>query len=128
MGVGHCDNIKNRLYPALDTTLQQTPFFANNLKFQCPAGTSNPNTVVANDLTNIIFDNQYFRDVMNRRGLFSIDASVGTDPRTAPIVSQFASNRQLFFSTFQSAFAKMTSFRVLTGAQGQIRKNCRVPN
>ncbi|BBN16000.1 peroxidase [Marchantia polymorpha subsp. ruderalis] len=128
MGVGHCDSIKNRLYPQLDTTLSQNPFFAQNLKRQCPASFSNPNTVVANDITNIVFDNQYFRDVQGRRGLFSIDDAIRTDARTSGFVRQFAVNRQLFFSTFQTAYNKMAAHRVLTGTQGQIRKNCRSIN
>ncbi|CAM6104484.1 unnamed protein product [Calypogeia fissa] len=128
MGVGHCPNIVNRLYPTLDTTLLTHPFYAQILRRQCPATGSNPNTIVPNDLTNIIFDSQYFRDVMSGRGLFSIDAALATDPRTAPFVQQFAMNQNLFFQTFSDAYVKLTQFRVLTGSQGQIRTNCRSPN
>lgn len=128
MGVGHCPNIQNRLYPTLDSTLQTHPFFAQTLVRQCPQGGNNPNTVVQNDLTNIVFDSQYFRDVIGGQGLFSIDAALATDSRTAPIVRQFAMNQQLFFQTFSDAYVKLTQFNVLTGSQGQIRKNCRNPN
>ncbi|KAL3682086.1 hypothetical protein R1sor_000108 [Riccia sorocarpa] len=129
MGVSHCVNIRNRLYPKLDSTLQQnaSASFANNLRAQCPASGGNPNTIVANDASNIIFDTQYFQDVLAGRGLLTIDAAVAKDSRTSAFVNQFATNRQLFFATFQSAFTKMTRFKVLTGRQGIIRRNCRIP-
>ncbi|KAL3682080.1 hypothetical protein R1sor_000102 [Riccia sorocarpa] len=127
MGVAHCVNIRNRLYPNVDSTLQQNAVFTNNLRAQCPASGGSPNTVVASDASNIIFDTQYFRDVLAGRGLLTIDAAVGKDPRTSPFVNQFATNSQLFFTTFQSAFTKMTRFKVLTGSKGIIRKNCRIP-
>ncbi|KAJ7524976.1 hypothetical protein O6H91_17G030600 [Diphasiastrum complanatum] len=129
IGVGHCVNIVDRLYPTTDPRLGA--LFSAQLRLQCPTGspqTLNNNTVINNDLTNVIFDNQYFRDVMNGRGLFTIDAELGQDSRTSAAVAQFAQNQQLFFSTFISAFNKLAATNVLTSNNGQIRRNCHVVN
>ncbi|KAJ7534628.1 hypothetical protein O6H91_13G103500 [Diphasiastrum complanatum] len=125
IGIGHCVNVVDRLYPSTDVTLGT--FFSGQLKFQCPTNLPqgmNNNTVINNDLTNLIFDNQYFRDVMSGRGLFFIDAQLGLDPRTSPSVAAFAANQQLFFDIFGIAFKKLTASNVLTGNYGQIRQNC----
>lgn len=120
-GIAHCANIVNRLYPTRDPNLGL--LFYNTLRARCPQRFSS-STVINLDSTNLAFDNQYFRDVMAGRGLLTIDSELSLDARTSPIVAQFASNRNLFFQTFTSAYIKMTSFQVLTGSQGQIRTNC----
>ncbi|KAJ7568415.1 hypothetical protein O6H91_01G031900 [Diphasiastrum complanatum] len=125
IGIGHCINIIDRLYPNPEADLGV--LFLGQLRFQCP--TANPqlinnNTVINNDLTNLIFDNQYFRDVMAGRGLFFIDSQLGLDQRTSGTVAAFAANQQLFFNTFSSAFMKLAATNVLTGNAGQIRTNC----
>jgi peroxidase len=75
-----------------------------------------------------VFDNQYFKDTNNGRGLFTIDAELPLDSRTALIEQTFANDEQAFFDAMISAYVKMTSSRVLTGDQGQIRQNCRMVN
>ncbi|OAE30579.1 hypothetical protein AXG93_40s1040 [Marchantia polymorpha subsp. ruderalis] len=125
IGVGHCVNVVNRLFPQQDPAL--SPLMAGQLLTQCPtpnAAFLNNNTILSNDFTNFVFDNQYYRDVMNGNGLFKIDSLIGQNPTTAGIVARFAANQNDFFGVFSRAFVKMTSFRVLTGAQGEVRRNC----
>jgi len=62
------------------------------------------------------------------RGLFTIGAERPLESRTALIEQTFANDEQAFFDSMVSAYVKMTSSRVLTGDQGQIRHNCRMVN
>ncbi|BBM97901.1 peroxidase [Marchantia polymorpha subsp. ruderalis] len=128
IGVSHCDNIRNRLYPQPDATLQSNVLFATTLRAQCPQIFQNPNTVVQMDRTNVNFDTVYFSDVMQNRGLLTIDDALGSDPRTSGFMAAFAGNRQRFFNVFAVAYEKMTRFGVLTGTQGQIRNDCTAVN
>ncbi|KAL2612380.1 hypothetical protein R1flu_024072 [Riccia fluitans] len=125
VGVGHCVNVLNRLYPQQDPTL--SPMMAGQLITSCPTSNAqllNNLTILANDLTNFVFDNQYFRDIQAGRGLFTIDSNLGLHPITAPIVNGFALNQADFFQTFSAAFVKMTATGVLLDGQGEVRTNC----
>ncbi|CAM6104541.1 unnamed protein product [Calypogeia fissa] len=129
LGIGHCVSFINRLYPLMDNTMNT--FVGNALQVLCPNPTiykiSNV-TFFNNDLTNVIFDNQYFRDLQGGRGLLTIDSEIARDPRTQEIVRSLAANQNLFFQTFTSAFQKLTSWQVLTGTNGETRRDCRFAN
>ncbi|KAL2649416.1 hypothetical protein R1flu_017544 [Riccia fluitans] len=129
LGVAHCANIVNRLYPAPDMTLSQPMnlFRLNNLKLQCPPN-FNSFTTIANDLTNTIFDGTYYRSALAGRGLLTIDDRLANDPRTKPFMQNFGMNTPAFRQSFKDAFLKMTSFKVLTGSQGEVRRDCRFVN
>ncbi|XP_002977656.2 peroxidase 29 [Selaginella moellendorffii] len=129
LGVGHCVNIVNRLYPNAESTLSFV--YATRLRVSCPS--SDPRfiinaTTVQNDFSSLQFDNQYFREATMGLGLFTIDAALASDARTSPIVARFSQNQNSFFNAFASAYAKLTSFNVLTGNRGEVRNNCRFVN
>ncbi|KAL3681124.1 hypothetical protein R1sor_024080 [Riccia sorocarpa] len=126
LGVGHCASFANRLYPQVDPSLN--PLMAGTLQLLCPPVFSNSIAFSNNDLTNVIFDNQYFRDVQSGRGLLTLDNEISRDPRTVGIVRSFATNQGYFFQKFESGFRKMTQHQVLTGGAGEIRRNCRFVN
>ncbi len=98
------------------------------LEAACAATELTDLVALPNDLTNFVFDNQYYIDARNGRGLFTIDAELALDSRTADIQQTFANDQQAFFDTFTTAFVKMTSRGVLTGNEGQIRQNCHFVN
>ncbi|XP_021293835.1 peroxidase 29-like [Herrania umbratica] len=124
VGGGHCLNIAGRLYGRHpDNPIN--PGFEALLRLYCPTKTPVTNlTIVPNDKTPLIFDNLYFRDVLMGKGLFTVDSSISRDPRTAPIVRQFAANVHHFFQVFSSAFVKLSSSNVLTKEKGQVRREC----
>ena len=43
-------------------------------------------------------------------------------------VSAYAYNEELFFASFAKSIVKMGNINVLTGDQGEIRRNCRFIN
>ena len=125
LGVSHCSNFVNRLYPFPDPNLDG--LFANNLRAQCPPAFP-VDGVAPLDTTSLVFDNAYYRDVTSGRGLLTIDSELGLDPNTAPIVQTFATSPSAFFNAFSSAFIKLASFQILTGTDGEVRFNCHTTN
>ncbi|KAK4588431.1 hypothetical protein RGQ29_019432 [Quercus rubra] len=124
LGVGHCINIASRLYDPQPNGHMHYGYKAF-LRLKCPTRVPLSNfTFVPNDITPTIFDNQYYRDVLMGKGLFTIDSSISTDPRTAPIVRHFAIDQNYFFQVFSSAFVKLSSTNVLTKGKGEVRMKC----
>ncbi|CAN6445674.1 unnamed protein product [Victoria cruziana] len=129
LGVGHCINIADRLYEPKDDDYMSSNYGAY-LSFMCPTRVPLTNlTVLPNDLTPTIFDNQYFMNIMAGRTPFTIDSRMAKDPRTAAIVHDFAGNQDHFFQVFSSAFVKLSYHGILTGdGEGEIRRQCNRPN
>lgn len=101
--------------------------FVNALKLRCPAHQSTSASKIAfvsNDLTPVLFDNDYFVNTMRGRGVLNVDAALPLDSRTRPFVIKFAADRNAFYTAFSSAFIKLSSSNVLTGNQGVIRRSC----
>jgi peroxidase len=133
IGRGQCQFFVNRLYnfsntgnpdPTLNTTYLQT------LRSICP--NNGPGTTLANlDLTTPdTFDSKYYSNLKIGKGLFSSDQELfstsGAD--TIAIVNSFNNNQTLFFENFKASMIKMGNVGVLTGSQGEIRKQCNFIN
>lgn len=134
IGVSHCTSFVNRLYnfngnnttdPSLDLT------YAQILKQSCPQGSpSNANTTVVMDpQTPFIMDNFYYNDVVAKRGLFTSDATLLTDPNTkSSVTANSGLNLVGWQKKFAAAMIKMGDINVLTGNQGGVHANCRIAN
>ncbi|KAK4839346.1 hypothetical protein QYF36_021222 [Acer negundo] len=76
------------------------------------------------------FDNNYFTNLQNNRGLLQSDqelfSTTGAD--TVAIVNRFAGSLTQFFDTFGESMIKMGNISPLTGNNGEIRTNCRRVN
>ncbi|GAA0156233.1 hypothetical protein Leryth_002143 [Lithospermum erythrorhizon] len=132
IGITHCSFIQDRLFdfdgtkkpdpsmdPALVTQLSRT--------CQAPGGSSDPQ-VFLDQNASFVVDNQFYSQVIKKRGILPIDVNLGTDRSSAPIVARFASNGNLFNQNFVNALIKLANVEVLVGSAGEIRKNCRVFN
>ncbi|CAF1700516.1 BnaCnng48990D [Brassica napus] len=132
-GRAQCQLVTPRLYnfnntngpdPSIDTT------YLTQLRALCPE--NGDGTVVANfdPVTPNTFDNQYYTNLRNGRGLIQSDQELFSTPQadTIPLVEQYSSNRSVFFKAFVEAMIRMGDLQSLTGNQGQIRLNCRVVN
>lgn len=73
-------------------------------------------------------DNQFYKQILLRRGILKIDQELALDNSTARIVSGFASNGIGFRQSFAKAMIKLGNLEVLVGKAGEIRKNCRAFN
>ncbi|XP_062105056.1 peroxidase 29 [Humulus lupulus] len=129
LGVTHCLNIMNRLYEGEEGQIKGMEHgFEVFLRLRCPnkeSLTSN-SSFVLNDPTTFGFDNLYYVNAMSGHGLLRIDAEMALDARTAHVVRRFAADEEAFFQAFSSAFVKLSSYGVLVGNNGVIRKRCDV--
>ncbi|KAF8112782.1 hypothetical protein N665_0062s0125 [Sinapis alba] len=133
-GKNQCQFIMDRLYnfsntgspdPTLNTTYLQT------LRRLCPRN-GNQSVLVDFDVrTPIVFDNKYYVNLKEHKGLIQTDQELFSSPDAAdtiPLVRAYADGTQKFFNAFVEAMDRMGKITPLTGSQGQIRRNCRVVN
>ncbi|XP_057963105.1 peroxidase 5-like [Malania oleifera] len=134
IGVSHCSSFSNRLY-SFNATHPQDPSmdtkFAADLRAKCPpnSGPGSDDPIVNLDvLTPNRLDNKYYVDLVNRRGLLTSDQTLMSSPSTAGMVRNNARQGGAWARKFAAAMVHMGSIEILTGTQGEIRRNCRVVN
>ncbi|KAL0298458.1 UNVERIFIED_CONTAM: Peroxidase 5 [Sesamum radiatum] len=133
IGISHCSSFASRLYPTQDPTLD--PNYAAFLKTICPppvanataAPTVNP-TVNLDSITPTRLDNKYYVGLKVNRGLLTSDQVLLSSPLTAKTVVYNARYGRVWAKKFAAAMVRMGNIEVLTGNQGEIRRNCRVVN
>ncbi|GJN31580.1 hypothetical protein PR202_gb19994 [Eleusine coracana subsp. coracana] len=127
IGRSHCSSFVS---DRLNTPSDMDAGFANFLRGRCPANPSPSNDPTVNQdiVTPNALDNQYFKNVLDRKVLFTSDAALMTSPTTAQMVKDNAFIPGLWDGKFNAAFVKMAGIGVKTGFQGEIRRNCRLVN
>lgn len=98
------------------------PTFASRLRSVCPAGNKVKNAGSPLDSSNFVFDNAYYKLILQGKSIFSSDQALLTIPKTKALVSKFASSQEAFENAFVESMIKMSS---LTGGK-EIRLDCRV--
>ncbi|WVZ96655.1 hypothetical protein U9M48_042265 [Paspalum notatum var. saurae] len=141
IGVSHCSSFAgigrpdDRLYnfsgspDGIDPALSKA--YAFLLKSICPSNSSKffPNTTTLMDIiTPTAFDNKYYVGLTNNLGLFMSDAALLTNATMKALVDSFVSDETTWKTKFVRSMLKMGQIEVLTGTQGEIRRNCRVIN
>jgi peroxidase len=128
IGVAHCSGFTKRLYPTVDPTLDAA--FAVDLKKRCPAPASGvPDNLVNNSVvTPTTLGNQYYGNLVGKKVLFNSDATLLTGNDTATLVAQMAADPAKWIAQFAVSMVRLGRLEVLTGTQGQVRKNCRAVN
>ncbi|KAL3626784.1 hypothetical protein CASFOL_029356 [Castilleja foliolosa] len=131
LGFAHCFTFKQRLFdsdglgnpdPTLDISL------LSKLRGSCPNQNDSDTNLVPFDSSSSRFDNSYFKSLVNKSGLLQSDQALMGDNKTAAIVLSYIKFPFLFANDFATSMVKMSNIGVLTGQQGDIRKNCRVVN
>lgn len=132
IGRSHCSSFRRRLYNFNSTVSQDPsldPDYAAFLKRQCPQGSNDTSVVVPLDpWSPDDFDTNYYNNILDNRGLLTSDQTLGSDNATACAVRQNALDAELWKGKFSQAMVKMSQIGVITGSDGEIRKNCRVIN
>lgn len=127
LGFAHCSSFQNRIHnfnASLDIDPSLQASFAASLRNVCPAHNKVKSAGTTMDSTTTIFDNAYYKLLLQGKSIFSSDQSLLTTPKTKALVSKFARSQQEFDNAFVKSMIKMSS---ITGGQ-EIRLDCRVVN
>lgn len=136
MGKARCASFRHRIYdktaPERFGYHDRDGIYVKALKSMCPIS-GRDNAVAPLDLeTPARFDNYYFEDIIQGKGLLISDnvLMVDQDPYSEirEHVFAYASDQEYFFESFVKSIIKMGNINVLTEKQGEIRRNCRYIN
>ncbi|XP_019248310.1 PREDICTED: peroxidase 44-like [Nicotiana attenuata] len=136
VGVAHCFFFQSRVSnfrgtrkpdPIMDPELVTKLFKLCNTSTP-PTTLDDVPTTFLDQNTSFVVDNQFYKQILLKKGVLKIDQELALDKLSAPIVSKFATNGNAFRQSFAKAMVKMGSINVLVGDDGEIRKNCRVFN
>lgn len=119
----------HRLYPEVDPVLN--PDHVPHMLKKCPDAIPDPKAVqyVRNDRgTPMVLDNNYYRNILDNKGLLIVDHQLATDKRTKPYVKKMAKSQEYFFKEFSRAITILSENNPLTGTKGEIRRQCNVAN
>lgn len=127
VGFSHCNRFANRIYNfsgrnPIDPTLDKK--YASNLQGMCPRNVDSTVAINMDPTTPRKFDNVYYKNLVQGKGLFTSDQVLFTDPRSKNTVRTWASNTKSFNAAFIRAITKMGRIGVKTGKNGNIRVDC----
>ncbi|KAM1052857.1 hypothetical protein ACFX2J_000427 [Malus domestica] len=128
IGQARCFSIMFRLYNQSGTGRPDPaiePKFREKLNKLCPLNVDQ-NITGDLDATPVVFDNQYFKDLVSGSGFLNSDQTLFTFPETKGFVQQFSSDQEEFFKAFVEGMIKMGDLQV--EQPGEVRRNCRVVN
>nr|DAD28183.1 TPA_asm: hypothetical protein HUJ06_029651 [Nelumbo nucifera] len=126
IGQARCTSFRTRIYN--ESNIDGS--FAKARQRKCPATSgSGDNNLAPLDLqTPTAFDNNYFKNLINNKGLLHSDQQLFNGGSTDSLVRSYSSKPSTFISDFSAAMIKMGDITPLTGSNGEIRNNCRRVN
>ncbi|KAG8492802.1 hypothetical protein CXB51_010251 [Gossypium anomalum] len=124
IGLARCTTFRGRIYN--DTNIDAN--FAATRRANCPASGGDNNLAPLDIQTPTRFDNDYFRNLVARRGLLHSDQELFNGGSQDALVRTYSNNPATFSADFAAAMVRMGNISPLTGTQGEIRRNCRVVN
>ena len=129
VGVASCSSVTPRLYQgnatAVDPLLDSA--YAKTLMSSCPNPSPASATVSLDGGTPFKFDSGYYTRVQQNQGTLASDAALAQNAAAAQMVADLT-NPIKFYAAFSMSMKKMGRVDVLTGTNGQIRKQCRQVN
>lgn len=105
--------------------------FRRTLRSICPETGQDQRTAPLDFRTPARFDNQYFLNILQGKGLLGSDNVLITQDHEGEIRRQiwsYASDQTIFFDSFVKSIVKMGNINVLIAHQGEVRRNCRFIN
>ncbi|KAI3719878.1 hypothetical protein L6452_20783 [Arctium lappa] len=98
--------------------------FASTRRRGCPINDGNGNLAPLDLVTPNSFDYNYFKNLIQKKGLLESDQVLFSGGSTDSIVSEYSNNPSKFKSDFAAAMVKMGDIRPLMGEDGVIRRIC----
>nr|ACN33662.1 unknown [Zea mays] len=128
IGQARCTNFRAHIYN--DTDIDAA--FARTRQSGCPStsGAGGDSNLAPLDLqTPTVFENNYYRNLLAKKGLLHSDQELFNGGATDALVQSYVGSQSAFFADFVAGMIKMGDITPLTGSNnGQIRKNCRRVN
>ncbi|XP_071724492.1 peroxidase 20 [Rutidosis leptorrhynchoides] len=134
IGVARCVSFKDRIYKNEEEKYdryKRYETFRRILKSICPESGRDNQIAPLDFRTPAKFDNLYYINVVEGKGLLGSDNVLITQDEEGEIRDQmwaYARSQELFFKSFVKSIVRMGNIHVLTGNQGEIRRNCRFVN
>ncbi|KAK4483832.1 hypothetical protein RD792_011039 [Penstemon davidsonii] len=120
IGQARCATFRNRIYN--DANINAT--YATTLRANCPRTGGNNNLSPLDVVSPVVFNNDYYGNLLTRRGLLHSDQELFNNASTDAQVRAYSTNSATFFNDFANAMIKMSNLSPLTGTNGQIRRVC----
>nr|XP_016452688.1 PREDICTED: lignin-forming anionic peroxidase-like [Nicotiana tabacum] len=98
--------------------------FASTRRRQCPKEDQNGNLAPLDLVTPNQLDNNYFKNLRQRKGLLQSDQVLLSGGSTDSIVSEYSNSPRAFASDFAAAMIRMGDISPITGQNGIIRTVC----
>nr|GEU64795.1 lignin-forming anionic peroxidase-like [Tanacetum cinerariifolium] len=98
--------------------------FASTRRRRCPINEGNENLAALDLVTPNSFDNNYFKNLIQKKGLLESDQVLFSGGSTDSIVREYSRNPSKFKSDFAAAMVKMSEFKTTMGQEGVIRRIC----
>ncbi|KAJ7964296.1 Peroxidase [Quillaja saponaria] len=126
IGRARCTIFRTRIYEEKNIDSS----FAQTRQGSCPStvGSGDDKIAPLDVQTADYFDNKYYQNLINKKGLLHSDQILFNGGSTDSLVTKYSNNDNSFDSDFVAAMIKMGDIEPLTGSNGEIRKNCRKPN
>ncbi|KAL8260258.1 hypothetical protein R6Q59_028211 [Mikania micrantha] len=127
IGQARCTSFRARIY---NETNNLDASFGAQRRSNCPraTGSGDNNLAPLDTQSPTTFNNDYYKNLINRKGLLHSDQQLFNGGSADSTVRQYGSNPSQFSADFAAAMIKMGDNKPLTGSSGEIRKNCRRPN
>nr|GMD43279.1 cationic peroxidase 1-like [Ipomoea batatas] len=111
IGKARCTTFRSRIYN--DNNINAA--FAKSLQANCPQS-GGDNNLASLDTSPTSFDNAYFKDLQNQKGLLHSDQELFNGGSTDSVVNSYSSNPSTFSADFANAMLKMTPTLVMRTA------------
>ncbi|KAI3986679.1 hypothetical protein MKX01_014217 [Papaver californicum] len=114
VGRTHCAKLVHRLYPEVSHEIN--PDHVEHMLHKCPDAIPDPKAVqyVRNDRgTPMILDNNYYRNILENKGLLIVDHLLATDPRTKSYVKKMAKSADYWSKEFSRAITILSEITLL---------------
>ncbi|XP_062030426.1 peroxidase 20-like [Rosa rugosa] len=138
IGKARCLNFRQRIYDVnfrgqyeIYDKYRRYTSFRRILQSICPKSGRNNDLAPLDFMTPARFDNHYYVNLLQGKGLLVSDNVLVTQDHEGEILKQvwaYATDEKLFFAAFANSMVKMGNINPITGNQGEIRKNCRFVN
>ncbi|MCL7035311.1 hypothetical protein MKW94_005851 [Papaver nudicaule] len=122
IGVARYTNFRSHIYN--ETNIDSS--FASQRQSNCPrtSGSGDNNLAPLDVQTQNSFDNNYYKNLFNKKGLFHSDQQLFNGGSTDSQVRRYSNNPKLFNDDFVKAMIKMGNIKPLTVSKGEIRRKC----